>query len=166
MLLLSHFSRVWLCATPQTAAHQAPPVPGILQPRTLEWGAIYEEVQTGTCGDSTWKGHLGEVVPDSPFEILAHTKVKCRTCRWRCPEISPASSYQGTPDFGLCSDDAIDIWLKLVLSLLHPTEFMSMINWCFIPRICVEIWRRRFLWCTSTEIQVASFSVLQPSGPW
>ena len=24
-LLLSHFSRVWLCATPQTAAHQAPP---------------------------------------------------------------------------------------------------------------------------------------------
>ena len=25
MLLLSHFSRVRLCATPQTAAHQAPP---------------------------------------------------------------------------------------------------------------------------------------------
>ena len=24
LLLLSHFSRVWLCATPQTAAHQAP----------------------------------------------------------------------------------------------------------------------------------------------
>ena len=39
MLLLSHFSRVRLCATPQTAAHQAP-VPGILQVRTLEWVAI------------------------------------------------------------------------------------------------------------------------------
>ena len=25
LLLLSHYSRVWLCATPQTAAHQAPP---------------------------------------------------------------------------------------------------------------------------------------------
>ena len=25
LLLLSHFSRVWLCETPQTAAHQAPP---------------------------------------------------------------------------------------------------------------------------------------------
>ena len=25
LLLLSHFSRVWLCATPKTAAHQAPP---------------------------------------------------------------------------------------------------------------------------------------------
>ena len=25
LLLLSHFSRVWLCATPEMAAHQAPP---------------------------------------------------------------------------------------------------------------------------------------------
>ena len=40
LLLLSRFSRVGLCATPQTAAHQAPPVPGILQARTLEWVAI------------------------------------------------------------------------------------------------------------------------------
>ena len=40
LLLLSHFSRVRLCETPQTAAHQAPPVPGILQARTLEWVAI------------------------------------------------------------------------------------------------------------------------------
>ena len=36
LLLLSRFSRVRLCATPQTAAHKAP-VPGILQARTLEW---------------------------------------------------------------------------------------------------------------------------------
>jgi len=28
LLLLSHFSRVRLCATPETAAHQAPPFPG------------------------------------------------------------------------------------------------------------------------------------------
>ena len=44
LLLLSRFSRVRLCATPETAAHQAPlslgsPVPGILQARTLEWVA-------------------------------------------------------------------------------------------------------------------------------
>ena len=39
LLLLSHFSRVRLCATPKTAAHQAP-IPGILQARTLEWVAI------------------------------------------------------------------------------------------------------------------------------
>jgi len=40
MLLLSRFSRVRLCATPQTAAHQDSAVPGILQARTLEWVAI------------------------------------------------------------------------------------------------------------------------------
>ena len=39
LLLLSHISRVRLCVTPQTAAHQAP-VPGILQARILEWVAI------------------------------------------------------------------------------------------------------------------------------
>ena len=39
LLLLSHFSRVWLCVTPKMAAHQAP-VPGILQTRILEWVAL------------------------------------------------------------------------------------------------------------------------------
>ena len=47
LLLLSRFSRIQLCATPETAAHQAPPgsppgsaIPGILQARTLVWVAI------------------------------------------------------------------------------------------------------------------------------
>jgi len=35
LLLLSRFSRVRLCGTPKTAAHQAP-VPGIFKARTLE----------------------------------------------------------------------------------------------------------------------------------
>ena len=39
LLLLSHFSCVRLCATPEMATHK-PPVPGILQVRTLEWVAI------------------------------------------------------------------------------------------------------------------------------
>ena len=38
LLLLSHFSHVRLCVTPETAAHQASP--GVLQARTLEWVAI------------------------------------------------------------------------------------------------------------------------------
>ena len=38
LLLLSRVSCVRLCATPETAAHQAPP--GIPQARTLEWVAI------------------------------------------------------------------------------------------------------------------------------
>ena len=40
LLRLSRFSRGRLCATPETAAHEALPVSGILQARTLEWVAI------------------------------------------------------------------------------------------------------------------------------
>ena len=39
LLLLSHFSRVWLCVTPYSSPSGSP-IPGILQARTLEWVAI------------------------------------------------------------------------------------------------------------------------------
>ena len=38
LLLLSHFSRVQLCATPQTAAHQAPPSLGFY--RQEHWSGL------------------------------------------------------------------------------------------------------------------------------
>ena len=38
LLLLSRFSRVWLCATPQMAAHQAPPSPGFF--RQEHWSGL------------------------------------------------------------------------------------------------------------------------------
>ena len=37
-LLLSHFSHVWLCATPETAAHPAPPFPGLS--RQEHWSGL------------------------------------------------------------------------------------------------------------------------------
>ena len=40
LLLLSHFSHVRLCVTPTDSSPPGSPVPGILQARTLEWGAI------------------------------------------------------------------------------------------------------------------------------
>ena len=40
LLLLTRFSPVRLCATPETAAHQALGIPGVLQARTLKWAAI------------------------------------------------------------------------------------------------------------------------------
>ena len=40
LLLLSRFSHVRLCATPQTGSPPGSPIPGILQARTLEWVAI------------------------------------------------------------------------------------------------------------------------------
>ena len=39
LLLLSHFSQVWLC-DPIDGSPPGSPVPGILQARTLEWAAI------------------------------------------------------------------------------------------------------------------------------
>ena len=55
LLLLSRFSRVRLCATPQTAAHQAPlSLPGILQARTLEWVAISFSRGSFQPRDWTW----------------------------------------------------------------------------------------------------------------
>ena len=38
LLLLSRFSRVWLCATPETAAHQAPPSLGF--PKQEHWSGL------------------------------------------------------------------------------------------------------------------------------
>ena len=50
LLLLSCFSCVRLYATPWMAAHQAHLVPGILQARTLEWGAIaFSDGGTSLC---------------------------------------------------------------------------------------------------------------------
>ena len=40
LLLLSRFSRVWLCADPIDGSPPGSPIPGILQARTLEWVAI------------------------------------------------------------------------------------------------------------------------------
>ena len=38
LLLLSRFSRVWLCVTPETAAHQAPPFLGFS--RQEHWSGL------------------------------------------------------------------------------------------------------------------------------
>ena len=40
LLLLSRFSRVQLCGTPIDGSPPGAPVPGILQARVLEWGAV------------------------------------------------------------------------------------------------------------------------------
>ena len=40
LLLLSHFSRLRLCATPIEGSPSGSPIPGILQARTLDWVAI------------------------------------------------------------------------------------------------------------------------------
>ena len=58
LTLLSRFSRVRLCVTPEMAAHQAPPSLGILQARTLEWVAI--------SFSNAWKWKVKKVVQSCP----------------------------------------------------------------------------------------------------
>ena len=71
LLLLSHFSRVQLCATPPGS-----PVPGILQARTLEWVAI--------SFSNAWKWNV---------------KVKSLSCVWLLATPWTAA-YQASPSVG------------------------------------------------------------------
>ena len=60
LLLLSHFSRVWLHATPETAAHQAPPSLGFS--RQEHWSGL--PFPSPMHESEKWKGSLS-VVSDS-----------------------------------------------------------------------------------------------------
>ena len=60
LLLLSHFSRVWLCVTPQTAAHQAPPSLGFS--RQEHWSGL--PFPSPMYESEKWKGSRS-VVSDS-----------------------------------------------------------------------------------------------------
>ena len=50
LLLLSHFSRIWFCATPIDGSPPGSSIPGILQARTLEWVPI--------SFSNAWKGKV------------------------------------------------------------------------------------------------------------
>ena len=60
LLLLSHFSRVWLCATPETAAHQAPQSLGFS--RQEHWSGL--PFPSPKHESEKWKGSRS-VVSDS-----------------------------------------------------------------------------------------------------
>ena len=61
-LLLSHFSRVRLCATPETAAHQAPPSLGFS--RQEHWGGLPFPSPRKECG--MWDLPRSGIEPLSP----------------------------------------------------------------------------------------------------
>ena len=105
LLLLSRFSHVWLCATPQTAAHQAPPSLGFSrqehwsglpfpspmlenekwkwsrsvmsnQPFATPWIAAYQApLSMGFSKQEYWSG----VPLPSPSHVLTHTQTQTHT---------------------------------------------------------------------------------------
>ena len=82
--LLSHFSHVWLCATPETAAQPGSPVPGILQVRTLDWVAI--------SFSSAWKWKV-KVKSPSCVQLLATPW----TAAYQAPPSMGFSRQQNSP---------------------------------------------------------------------
>ena len=78
--VLSHFSRVWLFATPWTVVHQVPPSIGILQERVLEWVAMPSSRRSSPPRDQTsvsyllhWQaGSLPLAPPGKPLYMYTH----------------------------------------------------------------------------------------------
>ena len=88
LLLLTHFSRVRLCATPQTAAHQAPhPVHGIFQERVLEWVAIAFSGSSSGRHENTY-GDLRNFVPLFVIIKNSGTETGDSPFSWKIPTSS------------------------------------------------------------------------------
>ena len=98
----SHFSRVRPCATPETAAHQAPPSPGCS--RQEHWGglpvpspvlndSVYKGSYTRPAGEGTEAGSLGQ---DCKWCSKAH--VLCTVLQTSNWETWIKSSLQETPE--------------------------------------------------------------------
>ena len=124
-LLLSHFSRVWLCATPWTAAHQSPP-------------------SLGFSRQEHWNG-----LPfPSPMHESEKAKVKSLS-RVQLLVTPWTVAYQAPPSMGFSRQER---WSGLPLPSLHYTLFSfknyllhsilvlyvmyrDMSNWSEFPRL-------------------------------
>ena len=88
LLLLSRFSRVWLCATPQTAAHQVPPSPRLSrQEHTLE----------------PYKKHLTDLINHTGVVTHLELDILEYEVKWALSGKIPAELFQ------ILKDDAIKV---------------------------------------------------------
>ena len=103
LLLLSCFSRVCLCVTPETAGSPpGSPVPGILQARTLEWVAI--------SFSNAWKWK---------FKVNLLSRV------W-LPETPWTAAYQAPPSMGFTRQE---YWSGLPLPSLYSSQILKVFCW-------------------------------------
>ena len=71
LLLINHFGRVWLCATPETAAHQAPPSLGFS--RQEHWSGL--PFPSPMHESEKWKGSHSVVSDSSRLHGLQPTRL-------------------------------------------------------------------------------------------
>ena len=102
LLLLSHFSHVWLC-DPMDGSPPGSPVPGILQARTLEWVAI--------SFSNAWKW-----------------KVKMKLLSCVRPSVTPwTAAFQAPPSMGFSRQE---YWsgVPLPSPLFSPTKHINFMR--------------------------------------
>jgi len=115
LLLLSRFSRVWLC-DPRDGSPPGSPVPGILQARTLEWVAI--------SFSNAWKW-----------------KVKVKSLSRVRPSVTPwTAAYQAPPSMGFSRRE---YWSGVPSP--SPIECIYRLVHIYLRRICILLLLGRLL---------------------
>ena len=121
LLLLSRFSRVRLCVTPQTAAHQAPPSLGLS--RQEHWSGL-------------------------PFPFPMHESEKWK---WSCSVVSDlatpwTAAYQAPPSMGFSRQEYWLEWGTIAFSDKHHIHLKkkkkSFSEKCQIAKLGQEMYRR------------------------
>ena len=130
LLLLSHFSRVRLCATPETAAHQAPPSLGFS--RQEHWSGL--PFPSPMHESEKWKGSRSVVSDSSRPHGLQPTRPPCpsptpgvypNSCpssRWCHPTISSSVS-PSPPALNLSQHQSLFQWVSSSHQVAKVLEF-------------------------------------------
>ena len=129
LLLLSRFSRAWLCVTPETAAHQAPPSLGFSRQEPLEWVAI--------SFSNAWKWKV---------KVKSLSRVRLFATPWTV-------AYQAPPPTGFSRQEywsglplpLFHLYLKIILVFkfrwISAPAFVgeNRISYFFLSSICLDI---------------------------
>ena len=116
LILLSHFSRVPLCVTPQTAAHQAPP--SLRFSRQEHWSGL-----PFPSPINAWKWKV---------KVKSLSRVRLLVTPW-------TAAYQGPPSLGFSRQE---YWSGVPLPSLQPCCKMWRQSWEMIPTVALagKIW--------------------------
>ena len=159
LLLLSHFSRVWLCVTPETAAHQAPPSLGFS--RQEHWSGL--PFPFPTHESEKWK-RSRSVVSDSSWP---HGLQPTRLLRpWDFPGKSTGVGCHRLLRY-ICYI-YINIYLQYMYIFIH-TYIFAVYVFIYICRLCLYI--LMYLFAVNTYIltdreQCGVEFILQLWPPW
>ena len=134
LLLLSHFSRVRLCVTPQTAAHQAPPSLGFS--RQEHWSGLPFPSPMHESEEGKWSC---SVVSDSerPMDCSppgsSHGIFQARVLEWGVITLLVTWNWgqlgPGTPCYNACPWTSVFSSNKIQRNYKGPKVTVSVCNW-------------------------------------